>query len=243
MGGVFENFGAGLIVLYHDFIASLPPFAGNFFNFFILVLLIVIYSIFIWKFYRFIAKKNVLGLDLNKYNKSKHPFFTKLLAGSLYFVEYIIILPFLIFFWFAIFTLFLIVLTQTQNVSQVLIISATVIAAIRMTSYYKENLSQEIAKILPFTLLAISVLNPNFFLEAQYIERIFSQLSQIPSFFSQIAYYLLFIIILEVILRLFDFIFSLFKLEDVPKTLEKKQEAEVVENAEMKTEEKEKTEE
>lgn len=243
MVGVFENFGAGLIVLYHDFIASLPPFAGNFFNFFILVLLIVIYSIFIWKFYRFIAKKNVLGLDLNKYNKSKHPIFTKLLAGSLYFVEYIIILPFLIFFWFAIFTLFLLVLTQNQDISQILIISATVIAAIRMTSYYKENLSQEIAKILPFTLLAISVLNPNFFLEAQYIERIFSQLSQIPSFFSQIAYYLLFIIILEVILRLFDFIFSLFKLEEVPKTQEKKQEAEVVENAEMKTEEKEKTEE
>jgi len=244
MAEVMGSFGAGLIVLYHDFIASLPPFAGNFFNFFILVLLIVIYSIFIWKFYRFIAKKNVLGLDLNKYNKSKHPIFTKLLAGALYFVEYIIILPFLIFFWFAIFTLFLIVLTQNQNVSQVLIISATVIAAIRMTSYYKEGLSQEIAKILPFTLLAISVLNPNFFLEAQYIERIISQLSQIPNFFSQIAYYLVFIIILEVILRLFDFIFSLFKLEETPKTEKKKEEIEDgEEKAEMKTEEEEKTEE
>ncbi|MBA7674685.1 hypothetical protein ES703_82906 [subsurface metagenome] len=117
------------------------------------------------------------------------------------------------------------------------------IAAIRMTSYYKGGLSQEIAKILPFTLLAISVLNPNFFLEAQYLERVISQLSQIPSFFSQIIYYLLFIIILEVILRLFDFIFSLFKLEEVPKIEEKKQEAEIVGNAEMKTEEEGKTQE
>ena len=221
MEGVVGNFGTALIGIYQEFIASLPPFAGNFFNFFILVLLIVLYCIFIWKFYRFVAKKNVIGLDLNKYNKSKNPLLTKLLAGSLYLLEYIIILPFLIFFWFAIFTLFLIVLTQNQNISQILIISATVIAAIRMASYYKENLSQEIAKILPFTLLAISVLNPSFFLETQYLGRIVNQLMQIPSFLSNIAYYLLFIIILEIILRLFEFIFSLFRLEKTPKKVKK----------------------
>ena len=211
---VIENFGTELLGLYNEFIATLPGFVGNFFNFLILVLLIVIYSVFIWKFYRFISTKNILGLNLNKYNKSEHPLFTKLFAGTLYFLEYIIILPFLIFFWFAIFTLFLVILTETQEISQILIISATVIAAIRMTSYYKENLSQEIAKLLPFTIIVISVLNPNFFSGTQYIEKIFSQLSQIPGFFSQILYYLGFIIILEVILRFFDFIFSLFELEE-----------------------------
>jgi len=236
MAGVIEKFGTELIKLYQDFIGSLPPFAGNFFNFFILVLLIVVYSLFIWKFYRFIAKKNVIGLNLNKYNKSKHPLLTKLIAGILYLTEYIVILPFLIFFWFAIFTIFLIVLAQNQNTSQILIISATVIAAIRLTSYYKENLSQEIAKMLPFTLLAISVLNPNFFLEIQYIERIFHQLMQIPSLFGQIMNYLGFIIILEIILRTFDFIFSLFGLEELSKT---KKDEDEKENLSTNEEEKE----
>lgn len=197
---------AGLLETYNLFILTLPVWAQNFISLFLLVLLIFIYVIFIWKFYRFISTKNIISLNLNKYNKSEHPVAAKLFAGFFYFLEYIIILPFLIFFWFAAFTIFLILLTKDLEVGSLLIISATIIAAIRMTSYYKENLSRELAKLLPFTLLAISMLNPGFF----SIERVFSQLSQIPSFFNQIIYYLLFIITLELILRFFDFIFSLF---------------------------------
>ncbi len=215
MKEVLGSFATEIIKLYNEFIALLPSPLGEFFNLLILVLLIVLYSIFIWKFYRFIATKNILGLNLNKYNKSEHPFLTKLIEGSFYFLEYIVILPFLILFWFSIFTLFLIILTTSQEISQILIISTLVIAAIRMTSYYNENLSQEIAKFLPFTLLAIAVLNPNTFTEVQYIEKILTHFSQIPSFISQIGYYLLFIILLEIILRTFDFIFSLFGLEEV----------------------------
>ncbi len=215
MEGVLENFGTEIIKLYHEFISFLPSPLGEFFNLLVLVLLIVLYSIFIWKFYRFISTKNFFGLNLSKYNKSQNPFFTKLLTGALYFLEYIIILPFLIFFWFSIFTLFLVILTATQEVSQILIISAAIIASIRIAAYYKEGLSREIAKLFPFTLLAITVLNPNTFSEVQYIEKIATHLSQIPSFFNQIGYYLLFIILLEIILRFFDFIFSLFGLEEV----------------------------
>ncbi len=212
------NFTGELIIFYQDFIKTLPPFAGDFFNFLILVLLVVIYSIFIWKFYKFIAKKNILGLDLNKYNKSTHPFFTKLFAGFFYFIEYIIVLPFLIFFWFAVFTLFLMFLTQELEINTLLIISATIVAAIRMTSYYKEDLSKDVAKLLPFTLLSISILTPNFF----NVERIISHFNQLPNFFGNIMHYLIFIIILEIILRFFDFIFSLFGVEEVQEIEEDK---------------------
>ena len=49
------------------------------------------------------------------------------------------------------------------------------------------------------------------------MDRILNQLSQIPSFFSHIVTYLVFVILLEIILRFFDFISSLFGLEDNPK--------------------------
>ena len=101
-----------------------------------------------------------------------------------------------------------------------LIISVGIIWAIRMTSYipgYGEDLAKELAKLLPFTLLAISILNPKFFVS----ERIFSHFSELPEFFGEIIIYSLFIIILEMILRFFDFIFSLFELEEVPETQEK----------------------
>jgi hypothetical protein len=209
-----KNIGEGLIKSYQEFIGFFPPIFGTFLNFLMLVLLVVGYAIFIWKFYKFISKKNPMGLNLNKYNKSHYPFFEKAIGGILYLLEYLIILPFLIFIIFSVFTLFLIILTNNQNISQILIISSVVIAVIRMTSYYKEELSQDIAKMLPLTLLAISVLNPNSFAESQYLEGIINHFIQLPTFIGQIFIYLLFIITLEAILRFFDFILSLFGLEE-----------------------------
>ncbi|MCK4553075.1 hypothetical protein KAT80_02635 [Candidatus Pacearchaeota archaeon] len=220
MTEVIKNLGTELFSIYNEFILTLPPPLGQFVNLLILVLMIVLYSIFVWKFYKFISKKNPVGLDLNQYNKFQHSFLSKLTHGTLYFVEYLLILPFMIFIIFTVFTFFLIILAQSQETSQILIISAAIITAIRMTAYYKENLSQEIAKMLPFTLLAITVLNPNNFADTQYIERIFSHISNISGFFSQIITYLIFIIIIEAILRFFDFIFSLFGVEEQDETAE-----------------------
>ena len=141
----------GITEAYNLFVASLPQWAQHFISFFLLALLILIYAVFIWKFYRWIATKNLLELNLNKYNKSQNPALAKMFAGLFYLLEYIIILPFLIFFWFLIFTLFLLVLTENLPVNSLLIISATIIAAIRMTAYYNEDLSKDLAKLVPFT--------------------------------------------------------------------------------------------
>ncbi|MBT96877.1 hypothetical protein CMI49_02165 [Candidatus Pacearchaeota archaeon] len=209
---VIYTLSTAFIDTYNSFISTLPPLAQKFINLFLIVLLIVIYSIFIWKFYRFIATKDIIRLNLNRYNRAEHPLLAKLFAGIFYLLEYILILPFLIFFWFSIFTIFLIFLTENLAIENLLIISAIIIASIRMVSYYNEDLSKDLAKLLPFTLLAISIINPKFF----DINRIFNNLSEITGFFNEIIIYLAFIIILEMILRFFDFIFSLFGLEDSP---------------------------
>jgi len=120
-------------------------------------------------------------------------------------------LPFLIFFWFGIFTLFLIFLTEGLDVQTILVISAVIIGAIRMTAYYKEDVSKEVSKLLPFTLLAVSMTKSNFF----NFESILGKVSEIPEFYHYIIYYLAFIIVLEIVLRAFDMIISLFHLEEV----------------------------
>ena len=210
MGGV-SGVASFLSEFYNLVIGSLPPFARNFVNLFLLVLLVSVYAIFIWKFHKFISRKNIINLNLNQYNTAEHPFLAKLVASAFYFLEYIIILPFLIFFWFAVFTFFMIFIAEeNMSLNAILIISAIVVASIRMTSYYDENLSREFAKLLPFTLLAV------LFLEYKTIniESAFQKIGEIPVFIQNIAIYLLFIIILEIILRFFDFIASLFGLED-----------------------------
>ncbi len=213
------NVTSSIVEGYNLFITSLPTWAQNFVNLFFLILLVFLYSFFVWKFYRFVAKKNIFGLDLNQYNKTEHPFFTKVFAGGFYFLEYIIILPFMIFFWFAIFTLFLILLTDSLEVGTLLTVAAVIVATIRLSCYYKEDLAKDLAKLLPFTLLAVSLLNQSSF----NFERILSHFAAIPSYFNKILIYLLFIVLLEVVLRFFDFIFSLFGLEETNESIIEKE--------------------
>ena len=207
-----QDFISEFVIIYNAFISSLPNSLQSFVNLFVLVFLIIIYSIFIWKLHKFIAKKNIFKFDLNQYNTSQHPIVAKLAASGFYLLEYIIIIPFLIFFWYAVFSIFLIFVMEL-DLKVILLISAAIIATVRITSYiprYGETLAKEIAKLLPFNLLAIALLTPDFF----NVERIISNLSKIDEFFSVILSYLAFVIILEVVLRLFEFVLGIMGIDD-----------------------------
>ena len=43
----------------------------------IYTIIIAIYSIFIWKFYKFLAKRNIIELNLSQYSRTEHPFLNK----------------------------------------------------------------------------------------------------------------------------------------------------------------------
>ena len=58
-------------------------------------------------------------------------------------------------------------------------------------------------------LLATFVIDPAFFSEAAYFEKIITQITQIPELISSFGIYIFFIIILEALLRFLDFIFLL----------------------------------
>jgi hypothetical protein len=146
---------------------------------------------------------------LGKYNKTKHPIGFKVVEGALYFLEYAVILPLIILLWFIVLTILLMLLTE-RSVDTLLLISATLIVAIRMTSYYHHDLSIELAKLVPFTLLATSLVSPEFF----SIERVIGQITLIPNVFGHIFYYLFLIVIVEVVLRGFELLSSFFQ-EDI----------------------------
>lgn len=206
--GVTESISAFIISNYNAFLSYLPAWAQQVINLFLLIVLVLFYAWFIWKFYRFVAHKNIISLNLNQYNTSQHPILSKFLESVFYLLEYLIILPFLVFFWFVVFTLFLILLTEGLEVAHILVISATIVGAVRMITYiprYGQNLAKEVAKLLPFTLLAISIIKPGFF----DIGRIIGHLVLIPEFLGSILVYLLFIIGLEMLLRLIEFFLTI----------------------------------
>jgi len=192
---------------YNSIVLSMPVWAQKSINLFLLILLVVIYSIFIWKLYRFVSRKNIIELDLNQYNTSEHPFLEKFFAGIFYIIEYLIIMPLLIFFWFAVFGIALLLLTDNIEIKNIIILAATIVGAIRVIAFlpnYGKELSKELASLIPFTLLAIAMITTGFF----NFDRILVHLGEIPRFFSEILIYLLFIVVLEIIMRFLGFLFG-----------------------------------
>ncbi len=216
--GVIDNFAE----VYRSLVQGLPEQAQIFINLFLITILVVIYAVFVWKFYVFISTKNILRLNLNKYNRATHPVLVKVVAGLLYLLEYIIILPILIFFWLAFFIILLLLIIKGLEPEKIILIAAVTIAAIRVTSYipkYGESVSSEVAKIVPLTLLAFSLTNPLFF----SLGAIREGFMLIPTVLGDIKFYVFFIIALELILRILTFGFSMFKgkggteIEETPK--------------------------
>jgi hypothetical protein len=80
----------------------------------------------------------------------------------------------------------------------VLATSFAIILAIRICSYYTEDLSRDVAKMLPFALLGVFLVSPSYF----EINDIVNRVNQIPNFANTAIQYLIFLIIIEWILRI-----------------------------------------
>jgi hypothetical protein len=169
--------------------------------------IIVIYAVFVYYFYRFLASKNLININLNQYNQYQNPSLAKFFAGVFYIAEYLILLPIMTFFWFGVLAVLILVLSEGMAPADVLLISAALVAAVRITAYVSENLSKDLAKMVPFTLIAIAITKPGFFAVSAMVERF----STIPSLFPNLPYYLLFIVGIELVMRIFTSLESIFK--------------------------------
>ena len=192
---------------FQNIVNSIPEDQKIFVSLVLYTFLIFIYSIFIWKFYTFLSSREIIQLNLKQYNYSNHPVLEKVYAIFLFTLEYLIILPFLVVFWFAILSVFLLVLSESENTEQILLISAAIITSTRMTSYISEDLSKEMAKILPFTVLAAFILGSGIINSGNILIKI----SSIPSLFGNILIFLVFIFFIEFVFRSLYSIVELFR--------------------------------
>ena len=153
---------------------------------FSIIILIAIYSIVIYHFYRYIARRDVF-----KPSKRKH-------SKAIGYLKYALLFPFVAFLFFIGFSLMLIFLTKSYTVLNILYVSFVIIVAIRITSYYTEELSRDVAKMLPFAILAIFLVDSSYF----SIDTVTARLNTIPENINAIIQFLILIIIVEWILRL-----------------------------------------
>jgi len=84
------------------------------------------------------------------------------------------------------------------SVRQIALVSMAFVSTVRITSYFKEDLSHDLAKLLPFALLAITLVDPNFF----SWDLLQNRLSAFPSLGWEILQFITFSILLEWTLRI-----------------------------------------
>ena len=162
------------------------------------VLSMVFYSVFIFKFYRFVAKRDIFKLNLKQYSKSSNTIIRNFWGSILYVIEYVFIFPIFTFFWYGMIAVLLVFLSREQSVQNVLLVSIALVGAIRITAYYNEDLSKDLAKMIPFALLGVFLVDISFF----SFSSSFSLVMEIPGFWNTILHYLLFVVILEFVLRI-----------------------------------------
>lgn len=187
----------GYMYLYN----ILSPIIGEtYLQLFLFTFGLFFYAVFVWYFYKTLSKRDLFKIDLEKYNLPhvKHKTLGKVGSVITYILKYGLIFPVFIFVWFLVLSIFLLILTEEVAVNHILLLSIVVVSTVRIASYFKEDLSNDLAKLIPLALLAISLTDPNFFL----IETTIARFSEIPLLWSEILQFLIFSILLEWVLRI-----------------------------------------
>ena len=177
LSNVFSNFSADSIINF-DFSFITPLFY--------LIILIAIYSISIWHFYRYIARRDCFNIKTIHHKR------------IFSFLKYFLIFPFVAFIFFLGFSLMILFITKDLEFVSILSTSFAVIIAIRLTAYYSEDLSKDVAKMLPFALLGLFIADPSYFSYAE----ISTKISSLPEFFNLCIQFIILIVIVEWILRI-----------------------------------------
>jgi len=165
----------------------------------------VLYAIFVFKFYKFLAKRDIFKLELHQYYKTSVDQLKDFMHIVFYILEYIVIFPLFAFFWFFVLTVLLIFMSQAKEVNAIIIISAAIVAAVRILSYYKEELAMEISKLVPLTLLAVFISSGSSLTFTQRIDLI----KDIPGLWQTCVYCLILFVMIEVFLRIVNLVLAI----------------------------------
>lgn len=208
---ISETVGSYSKSLYDITLGNIPQEYALLIFIFVNAIIIISYIVFIFYSANFLSRKNILGLNLAKYDKGAHPIFNRIRANFLYILEYIIILPAFIIVWFYLLAAFLTAFIGSMPLSSIILIAATLTVVIRIMAYLNEGISNDFSKVMLTVFVAFSVISPQFSDIKMTVERI----AQIPSIFNLIIYDLIFVLILEFLARIIYLIVMFIKGEDL----------------------------
>lgn len=179
-------------------LSKIPAELGTLFFIIFHAITIVSYVLFAFTSSKYLARKNIFGLNLNQYNKSTHPILSKMYGLFLYTLEYLVILPAFIILWFYLLAAFLSLFLAGTSASLILLMAATLTVSVRILTYINEGMAHDVSKVVLLVFIAFSIISPQF----SDINATIAVISQIPSILNHILYYLIFVLLLEFLMRI-----------------------------------------
>ena len=162
------------------------------------IIAIAVYSGFVFMFYRVLAKKDLLTLDLSKYADDFGGKVKKYLRSVLFVIQYVVVVPVLIAFWTLVLAVILTLLSDSSDHTRNALIATSVVGAVRILAYWTEDLSRDVAKMLPFAVLGVYLVSSTSVQWSEFRELLESLPELAKSFFSS----LVLLAILETLLRI-----------------------------------------
>lgn len=147
----------------------------------------------------FIYSKQLAKRDLFEVPKIKaERKAANLINNVIYFLKYLVIFPVYSFIWFLIFSFLLFLLSKSRPIQDIFYFGIVIVAATRIGAYVSEKLAEDMAKLLPWSLILIFLIDP----AAITLNGAFESFVRFMQHVPDVAKYLLFIIFLEWVLRI-----------------------------------------
>ena len=138
-----------------ELLLILRDFATDTFPTLMAIIAIAAYSGFVFMFYRLLAKRDLLTLDLKRYEDSMTGRIRVFFRSLLFVAQYVLLIPILIGFWTVVMATILTLLSDSSDHSRNAMIATSVVGAVRILAYWTEDLSRDVAKLLPFAVLGV----------------------------------------------------------------------------------------
>ena len=138
-----------------ELLLILRDFATDTFPTLMAIIAIAAYSGFVFMFYRLLAKRDLLTLDLKRYEDSMTGRIRVFFRSLLFVAQYVLLIPILIGFWTVVMATILTPLSDSSDHSRNAMIATSVVGAVRILAYWTEDLSRDVAKMLPFAVLGV----------------------------------------------------------------------------------------
>jgi hypothetical protein len=181
-----------------EVISLLSDFAVDTYPTLMAILSIAAYSSFVFMFYRILAKRDLVTLDLSKYANDFKGKVQKYVRSLLFLLQYIVLIPLLISFWTLVLATILTLLSDGADHSRNALIATSVVGAVRILSYWTEDLSRDVAKMLPFAVLGVFLVDSTSVQWSQFEDLLGNLPGLAESFYTS----LVLLVILETLLRI-----------------------------------------